>query len=1155
MMTSSSSSLIDILQDRAREQGSRLAYRFLVSGDVTGSHIEWSYEEVYRRARAVAAVLQEAGAAGERVLLLYPPDIEFIAGFMGCVFAGALAVPTYPPDPARLDRTLPRLRAIVKDCQAGFVLTSTPVLTMAQAILPQAPELSRLRWIASDQPIEGADAAWTRPAISGDTLAFLQYTSGSTGNPKGVMVSHANVLHNERLIALGFGHDAGSSGVSWLPLFHDMGLLGHVLHPLYIGSPCTLMSPLAFLGRPLRWLEAISHFRATTSGGPNFAYDLCARKVSERDRERLDLRSWSVAFNGAEPISANTLDRFADTFASCGFRREAFYPCYGLAEATLFVTGGDKSRSPISGTFDAKELAKNRVVPAAPGRAESSDAAISRLVSSGHALLDQKVAIVDPETRTPCAPHHVGEIWVAGPSVARGYWSLPDESKRTFAAFLAGSSEGSFLRTGDLGFIHEGELFVTGRLKDLIIIRGRNHYPQDIEHTVERAHPWIRTGGCACFPVDWEGEEHLGVVAEVSLPGGGPDGVASESAVDELVATLRRAVVEAHDVSPRAIVLIRPRSLPKTSSGKVQRRACREDYLSGRLAALGAWVDRGSAPEETPGGHGVAPDSGEAAEAQLAPARSGEPRSRIEDALRRQVASALSLDPERIDRAVSIASYGLDSLRAMQLVNQLRNHFHVEIPLRAVFEMPTIEQLATWIDAASRERGGDNPPALVRTEGPGPHPLSFAQERLWFLERASARAALYNMSMSVRIRGPLDVTSLTLSMREIMLRHEVLRAYFHEIDGRICQSIAAAAPFEISVVDLRALHSAALDAELLRLQEVAAQAPFDLASAPLLRAILFRVTDVEHVFLLTMHHIVSDGWSMSVLLRELSALYDAFSRGEPSPLKALPFQYTDFAAWQIRWLTDEVLEPHASYWRERLHDAPAPLQIPHDWPRSADRLSYGRRHGTRLSIELTRALGHMGQREGATLFMTMFAAFAVLLHRLTGENDIVVGIPVSNRPRAELELLIGLFLNNLVLRVNVSGESTFHELLQQVRRVTLDAYEHRNMPFDKLLHELRRTRPAEKMPLFRLFFNMIDFPEGTLQLPGLTVDTFSSPDASSKMDVSFYLLDSSEGMVLEMVYDASILAARRVEEMLRQFCGLLTQIVERPAAKVADYSI
>jgi acyl-CoA synthetase (AMP-forming)/AMP-acid ligase II/aryl carrier-like protein len=1150
MIANESSSLIDVLQARASERGDHLAYRFLVTGEVTGSHIEWSYAEMYRRARAIAAILQDAGATGQRVLLLYPPDIEFIAGFMGVVLSGAVAVPTYPPDPARLERTLPRLRAIASDCQAGFVLTSTPVLTMARTILPQVPELSRLRWFASDQLPEGADAAWKRPVITGDTLAFLQYTSGSTGSPKGVMVSHANVHHNERLITLGFGHDANSSGVGWLPLFHDMGLLGNVLQPLYLGFSCTLMSPLAFLARPLRWLEAISRFRATTSGGPNFAYELCLRKVTERDRERLDLRSWTVAFNGAEPVNADTIDRFSDAFASCGFRRQAFYPCYGLAEATLFVTGGDKAQPPITAAFVADDLARHRGTPAPSGSERCDDHATVRLVSSGHAWLDQQVLIVDPETRTPCASDHIGEIWVAGPSVARGYWNLPDESTRTFAAFLAGNQEGPFLRTGDLGFLHDGQLFVTGRLKDMIIIRGRNHYPQDIEHTVERADARIRIGGCACFAVDGGGEERLGVVAEVDLPGGLDDG-AGESAADAIIAVVRRAVAEAHDISPHAIALIRPRSLPKTSSGKLQRRACREDFLRGRLTTLATWIDRG-APHEP---RSAAVYSRAHAETLRAQGRSEELRSHIEHALRHEVAHALSLDPERIDRDVPITSYGLDSLRAMQLVNQIREQFELELPVRVVFETPTIAQLAAWIETASRDPSTDALPALVRTEGHGPHPLSFAQERLWLLEQTSPRAALYNISISVRLRGPLDVALLARCLTEIMRRHDVLRSYFDEVGGRICQRIATAAPFELPTVDLRALSLDARDAELQRRQEAVAQTAFDLMTAPLVRGVVFRLDDGEHLVLLTMHHSVSDGWSMAVLLRELSALYDAFSRGAPSPLEPLPLQYSDFAAWQTRWLSDAVLEPHAAYWRARLHDAPAPLQIPLDWPRSTDRPSSGRRCGARLPLELTAALEQVAQRAGATLFMTAFAAFALLLHRLTGEHDIVVGTPVSNRPRAEFEGLIGLFLNNVVLRVTASGDATFHELLQQVRGVTLDAYEHRDMPFDKLLHELRRIRPPERMLLYRVFFNMIDFPERKLVLPGLTVDRISSPDAASKMDVSWYVMDTSEGIALEVVYDAAIVSAARAKDMLRQYGGLLAQIAERPAAKLTDYTI
>jgi amino acid adenylation domain-containing protein len=740
-------------------------------------------------------------------------------------------------------------------------------------------------------------------------------------------------------------------------------------------------------------------------------------------------------------------------------------------------------------------------VPSSPDRLQAAGMRI------GAPLANYRAYVLDASLE-PAPVNVVGELYLGGDvGLARGYLDRPGLTSERFVPDPFAPRPGARMyRTGDLArFRHDGTLEFSGRVGHQIKLRGFRIELGEIESVLIQ-HPAVRDA-VVTVREDVPGDQYLCayITAEDDEP---PRSTALREALQQM---LPDYMVPSHFVALEA--------LPQTSSGK---------------------VDRKSLPPP------------EAAHAALSELRV-EPRSDTEKALARIFEDVLEgLHASIYDDFFAVGGH---SLRAMQLVNQIRSRFHVEMPLRAVFDMPTIERLATWIDAAPRERGRDNPPPLVRVEGPGPHALSFAQERLWYLERASTRAALYNMSMSVRIRGPLDVPSLKLSMSEIMRRHEVIRAYFHEVDGRPRQSIAADPPFEISVADLSALPPAALEAELLRLQEDAVEAPFDLASAPQLRATLFRITGVDHVFLITMHHIASDGWSLSVLLRELSALYGAFSRGEPPPLDPLPFQYTDFAAWQIRWLTDEALEPHASYWRERLRDAPAPLQIPHDWPRSEDRMSYGRRYGTRLPVELTGALRHVSQREGATLFMTMFAAFAVLLHRLTGERDIVVGIPVSNRPRAELELLIGLFLNNLVLRVNVSGESTFVELLQEVRRVTLDAYEHRNMPFDKLLHELRRIRPAEKMPLFRLFFNMIDFPEGKLDLPGLTVDTFSSPGAPSKMDVSFYLMDSSEGMLLEMVYDASILAARRVEEMLRQFCGLLEQIVERPAAKVADYAI
>jgi acyl-CoA synthetase (AMP-forming)/AMP-acid ligase II len=426
-------------------------------------------------------------------MLLYPPGLDFIATFFGCQYAAVVAVPAYPP---RMNRAPTGIQAIAADAGATVALTSDAVLERIGPLIDRTADLNALRWLSTDGPERGYEREWRRPEITGDTLAFLQYTSGSTGTPKGVMLSHSNLLHNSALIAYAFEHTRSSSGVFWLPSYHDMGLIGGILQPLYVGRPNVLMPPMAFIQKPFRWLQAISRYRGTTSGGPDFAFDLCVRKITPSERATLDLSSWTVAFSGAEPVRAETLDRFAGTFAPCGFRPEAFYPCYGLAEATLLVSGGYKTAPPIVCWFDGKSLEADRVVPIAAG----ADGARA-LVGCGQSMPDQQTVIADPNRLTRMPAGRVGEVWVSGPSVAQGYWQRSDETEQTFRAYLQDTGEGPFLRTGDLGFTHDGELFVTGRLKDLVIVRGRNHYPQDIEATVARSYAGLRAGWAAAFTV------------------------------------------------------------------------------------------------------------------------------------------------------------------------------------------------------------------------------------------------------------------------------------------------------------------------------------------------------------------------------------------------------------------------------------------------------------------------------------------------------------------------------------------------------------------------------------------------------------------------------------------------------------------------------
>lgn len=517
--------LLDVLRRRAADTPSKRAYTYLRDGEQDEQ--SWTYGELDRRARAVAAVLQAAGAEGRRALLLYPPGLDYLAAFFGCLYAGVVAVPAYPP---QRQRGLPRVRAILADAQAAYALSTSAITQALERIITKGEtydDLAALRWIDSDLVEPGAERDWVEPQLTADSLAFLQYTSGSTGNPKGVMVTHANLLHNQRLIQESFGHTAEDVIVGWLPLYHDMGLIGNVLQPLYLGASCILMSPVHFLQKPARWLSAITRYRATTSGGPNFSYDLCVRQVTEAQRASLDLSAWAVAFNGAEPVRAATLDRFSDRFQDCGFRRRAFYPCYGLAEATLLVTGGTKGEGARTFSYGAASPA---------GREDRL------LVSCGRSRAGQTIRIVHPESGIGCPDGEVGEIWVGGPSVAQGYWRKEQESEETFHACLAQSGEGPFLRTGDLGLLREGELFVTGRLKDLIIIRGRNHYPHDIERTVEESHPALRPGGCAAFSISEEDEERLVVVQEVEPRAQGLD-------VPAIAATIRQAVAQAHELS------------------------------------------------------------------------------------------------------------------------------------------------------------------------------------------------------------------------------------------------------------------------------------------------------------------------------------------------------------------------------------------------------------------------------------------------------------------------------------------------------------------------------------------------------------------------------------------------------------------------------
>lgn len=562
-----------VLRFRAAEAPHRPTFTML--GDVDGTSTTLTDADMDGRARAVAAALQGDGAFGERALIVCPPGLDYVAAFYGCLYAGAIAVPACPPGFANPTRSLERIAAIVDHAAPRFLLTTSAMLERRDLLVALAPALAPLRWIAVDALRGGLADAWREPPLRPELIAFLQYTSGSTGRPKGVAVSHANLLHNTEQMRRLLRGGCDDRHVAWLPPYHDMGLIAGILMVSQFGMTVTLMSPLTFVKQPYRWLRTLSDNRATITGGAPFGFDLAVRKVTDEQVATLDLRSVRVACIAAEPVRPGTLERFLAKFGPAGWRPETFLPCYGLAESTLMATGGTADATPVVRHFSRAALHVGRLSPAA------GDDTVA-LVGNGPVIDGMDLAIVDTETRRPCASNELGEVWLSGRSVAAGYWEAPDDTERHFRAVLADAHErrrrpGPFLRTGDVGAVVDGELFVTGRMKDVLIVDGANHHAEDVEATIERCQPCLHGHAGAVFAIDTGQAERVVAVQELTTRG--VDREATARAIHD-------AVAAEHGISLAGIVMVRARTLPRTTSGKIQRTVCRTALLAGSMSGV-----------------------------------------------------------------------------------------------------------------------------------------------------------------------------------------------------------------------------------------------------------------------------------------------------------------------------------------------------------------------------------------------------------------------------------------------------------------------------------------------------------------------------------------------------------------------------------------
>ncbi|NWE80275.1 non-ribosomal peptide synthetase [Pseudomonas yamanorum] len=1092
--------LVQSLQRRAAQTPDQLALRFLAETAEQGAVL--SYRDLDLRARTIAAALQANAGLGDRAVLLFPSGPDYVAAFFGCLYAGVIAVPAYPPESTRRHHQ-ERLLSIIADAEPSVLLTTTS-LGDALLQLEGAPQL-----LCVDSLSPEIAGNWVAPNLQDDDIAFLQYTSGSTALPKGVQVTHGNLVANELLIRRGFGIDLNPDDVivSWLPLYHDMGLIGGLLQPIFSGVPCVLMSPAYFLGRPLRWLEAISEYGGTISGGPDFAYRLCSERVSDSALERLDLSKWRVAYSGSEPIRLDTLERFAEKFATCGFTPNNFFASYGLAEATLFVAGGTRGQGIPALRLDEQALAANR---AEPGQGAA-------IMSCGTSQPEHAVLIADPATLATLPDNAVGELWATGPSIAHGYWRNPEATAKTFVQH-AGRT---WLRTGDLGFMRAGEVFITGRLKDLLIVRGHNLYPQDIEQAIEREVEVVRKGRVAAFAVNDNGQEGIGIAAEISRS------VQKILPPEALIKAIRQAVAEACQEAPSVVVLLNPGGLPKTSSGKVQRSACRTRLADGSLDSYAQFP-------------GVQAQAADAA---------------LESELQSQIA-AIWCEQLQVTQVAADDHFfllGGNSISATQVVARLRETLGLELNLRLLFEAPTLAAFAAGV-AQLQQDGGVAQGAIQALSRQEDLPQSLAQNRLWITWQLDPQSSAYTIPGGLRLRGELDEDAVRSSFQQLIQRHEALRTRFFERDGQGSQRVDAKVDFDLQVIDLSDLPAAEREARANQIREDEARTQFDLEKGPLLWVTLVRLDDEDHQLLVTLHHIIADGWSLSVLIDEFARLYAAASLGQTLELPALALQYADYGSWQRQWLAEGEGQRQLAYWKQQLGDEHPTLSLATDHPRSAQHVRSASRHSVRLSASLGEAIRKTAQAHESTPFMLLLAAFQSLLHRYSGQRDIRIGIPSANRPRQETQGLIGFFINTLVLRAELDARLPFAELLAATRTAALGAQAHQDLPFEQLLEAFPQAR---EQGLFQVMFNHQQRDLGALRrLPGLLADELAWHSREAKFDLQLHSEEDRNGRLsLSFDYADELFDAATIERLADHFTNLLQAACKQPQQAIGDLKL
>jgi len=1115
----------ELLRQRALEKGASIAYAVL---DDTASMRETvSYEQLHRAALRVAGALQRRFERHTRIALAYPNGIGFITAFFGCALSGMIALPLAAP---KRNRKNERFKSIVRDALPAGVLTLEGWEDLLRTEIREAGGSCEVYSIDDDEFTHNGPLEHTVTAPH--DVAYLQYTSGSIGAPKGVMVTHANVLRNSAFMQYVEENDEESVSLTWLPNFHDMGLAEGLLQPMFSGVPGLIMTPAAFLGRPLLWLQAISRHRVTNSGGPNFAYDLCVEKMGGAEATPLDLSCWRVAYNGAEPIRHITLKRFLETFSPFGFKEQAFYPVYGLAEATLLVTSGRRQDLPFRLTVDRENLERGQAVAVAEGANNSYTLVASGLVLRGRHEHAPEVVIVDPASGDLLPDGAVGEVDLRGTGVALGYWNRPDETRETFAVPVRGRPGAKFARTGDLGFIWEGRLFLTGRIKDLIITKGRNLYPHDVEWLAETAHEAIRPSGCAAFSLNAEEEDRIVVVCEVARKYLRRDLLGAAEAVRERVST--ELEIELYDV-----VLIPPLALPKTSSGKVQRLVCRDMLNRGEFAVILSLRKANTAQAEAP--HGA-------------------------NGIREELTALLNRGraPVPIPDDAPIFQYVNDSLHAVQLCHEVERRYGVAVPVSCFLGRSSLSDLLNSIAsrlAQTGDAGAQSRDPIPQAAHSGLVRLSYTQEALWFLAAVAPESVAYHISRVLQIDGDLDVTALRRALDLLAARHAALRTRFEIVDGVPHQAFNSSKTISFECED-----GAGFDNHQAT-QHLAGQAfqPFHLESDSLFRFHLLRCGKDRHLLLISIHHIVADLGSFAQLLDELLAHYEALVSGQWPQLPPPAHDYAGFVRWQRELRSSAEGRAWAAHWKESVRALPRETALPLDRPRPRRQSFRGAWIEHDIDEAVTVRLERFAQDGGTTPFCVLLATYLVFLHRATGQATVGVGVPVSGRNRQQFAGTLGFLSNAIVVSSEISPASSWRDVLLRTSAQMGSALDAGEYPFPLIVEDSGVERDPRFSPLFQQMFSLESSPRldelaplslgrsgGHLERANLTLTAFALPQQGAQFDLHAMFARHHGRLLGNWNFNSDLLDEGTVRGWARAYTSLLREALGDPDRAVAE---